>query len=614
MSAHRSRRRPTLAAIVMLLLASLQASPSHSTDTQAAAQPASASRSPVVLPASHEGGFRYHLRVDAPSALRPLIEANVGLARWQEFEDMTPPLFDRLARDAIGEARDAAAALGWFGARVEISVDAHAQPASVVLTLTPGEPTRIRNVDVRVDGIAAKDIPVGTGAIAQLQRDWRLPHGDMFTQSRWTLAKGTAVSQLAAAGYASAKIAASEALIDPDALAADLRVTLDSGPLFHVGDLRIHGLKRYPPDLILNFSTIGKGDRYDQQALDQFVRRLNATGYFASVQATVDPDPANAVAAPVDIAVIEAPTKRIDTGIGYSTDTRFRANLSWRDVDVDEHGRQFAVDARLEQKLSSVSTRLTSPPNAAGWSDSVSAELEHTDIENLVTGTVIAGVRRQGIDERDNWNFGAALYFDQQLPQGADNITSHALFVDTIRTWRRTDDLVAPTRGYNVAVQVGAGIPGVSSRGFGRFIAQFAAWHPLSRDLTLSMRAEAGAVIAQSRVGVPSPLLFRTGGDTTVRGYAFQSLGVKDGDAIVPGRYYAMANAEVTKWLSDSVGIATFVDAGNAVDVPADLRHLALGYGIGGRLRTPIGPFRLDLAYGHDVHQLRIHFSVGLAF
>src|SRR5665213_3892392 len=100
MSARRLRRRPTLAAIVMLVLASLQASPSHSTDTQAATPPASADRSPVVLPASHEGGFRYRLRVDAPSALRPLIEANVGLARWQEFEDMTPPLFDRLARVA----------------------------------------------------------------------------------------------------------------------------------------------------------------------------------------------------------------------------------------------------------------------------------------------------------------------------------------------------------------------------------------------------------------------------------------------------------------------------------------------------------------------------------
>jgi translocation and assembly module TamA len=526
---------------------------------------------------------------------------------------MTAPLFDRLARDAVGEARDAAAAQGWFSAHAEISVDTREQPASVVLTVTPGDTTRIRDVRVHVDGPAATNVPIGTEAIASLRGGWRLPPGEVFTQARWTLAKNTAVSQLASSGFAAATLTSSEASIDPDALAADLSVTLSSGPLFHFGDMRINGLKRYEPDLILNFSSIDKGDAYDAQTLNQLVRRLNATGYFASVQATIDTNPANADAAPVDIAVIEAPTRRIDAGIGYSTDTRFRANANYRDVDVDGHARQFVVDARLEQKLSSLSTRLTAPPDAAGWVDSVRGEVLRTNIENLVTETADAGLRRQGLDERNNWDFGAAYYFDRQSPQGAENISSHALFTDVIRTWRRTDDLLAPTRGYNFALQAGAGIPGASTRGFGRVIAQFAAWHPLARDLEVSMRAEAGAVIASSREGIPSALLFRTGGDTTVRGYAFESLGVKNGNAVVPGRYYAVASGEVTKWISDSVGIATFVDAGNAVDEPRDLHHLALGYGVGARLRTPIGPFRLDLAYGQDVHQVRVHFSVGLA-
>ena len=61
------------------------------------------------------------------------------------------------------------------------------------------------------------------------------------------------------------------------------------------------------------------------------------------------------------------------------------------------------------------------------------------------------------------------------------------------------------------------------------------------------------------------------------------------------------------------MGLAAFVDAGNAVDSLSDL-HLALGYGLGARVRTPLGPFRLDLAYGQDVHRVRVHFSVGLAF
>jgi translocation and assembly module TamA len=121
-------------------------------------------------------------------------------------------------------------------------------------------------------------------------------------------------------------------------------------------------------------------------------------------------------------------------------------------------------------------------------------------------------------------------------------------------------------------------------------------------------------VFANSREEVPSALLFRTGGDTTVRGYAYQSLGVQSGNATVPGRYYAVASGEVIRWINETWGIATFVDAGNAVDQPSDLSHLALGYGVGARLRTPIGPFRLDVAYGQDDHSVRLHLSVGLAF
>jgi translocation and assembly module TamA len=162
-------------------------------------------------------------------------------------------------------------------------------------------------------------------------------------------------------------------------------------------------------------------------------------------------------------------------------------------------------------------------------------------------------------------------------------------------------------------VQAGAGVPSVSTRTFGRLIGKSALWWPLDRNTELYARAEAGAVIAGSRDGIPSPFLFRTGGDTTVRGYAFESLGVQQGQAVVGGRYYAVTSVELTRWIGENWGIATFVDAGNATDSLSHF-HFAPGYGVGGRLRTPIGPFRIDLAYGQDAKSVRVHFSVGLSF
>ncbi len=343
------------------------------------------------------------------------------------------------------------------------------------------------------------------------------------------------------------------------------------------------------------------------------MRRLNGTGYFASVHAAIDEDPAHAADAPVHVAVIEAPPKRLEAGVGYSTDTAFRGNMSYRDVDVASRALQMYIDARVESKLQNASLRFVAPPAASGWSRATFARIERTDISGLVTQTATAGIRMSSLDERSQWQYGAAFYTDRQQPFGLSADDSRALYVDVERAWRRVDDLAAPTQGWIALLQVGAGVPGASTRGFERVIARYGLWEPLGLRWSLAARAEAGAVIAGDRTDIPSALLFRTGGDTTVRGYAFESLGIKQGDAVLPARYYAAASVEATRWVSDAWGIAVFVDAGNAFDEASDFR-LAVGYGVGARVKTPIGPFRLDVAYGEQSRQVRLHFSVGLAF
>ena len=274
---------------------------------------------------------------------------------------------------------------------------------------------------------------------------------------------------------------------------------------------------------------------------------------------------------------------------------------------------QFTTDVRLEQKLQSLSLRLLRPPDATGWSQAGTAQVERTDLSNLITQTASVGFRRISLDERDQWQYGTQYLVDRQTPFGGEPSDAHALYTDVERAWRRVDDLASPTRGTVTVVQAGFGAPGVSSRTFGRVVARFAAWHPIDRDDDFFARIEGGAVLASSRSGVPSSLLFRTGGDQTVRGYAFESLGVNEGDATLPGRYYFAGSVEATHWFRESIGAAVFIDAGDAFDDTHDLR-VAVGYGVGARVRTPIGPFRLDVAYGQQTRAVRLHFSVGLAF
>ena len=97
-----------------------------------------------------------------------------------------------------------------------------------------------------------------------------------------------------------------------------------------------------------------------------------------------------------------------------------------------------------------------------------------------------------------------------------------------------------------------------------------------------------------------------------MRGYDFQSLGVDENGAVVGGRALAVASLEYVHWISDW-GVAAFVDAGDAAARVRDL-STAWGYGLGARVRTPAGPFAIDVAYGERYNQVRVQFAVTLAF
>ncbi len=126
-------------------------------------------------------------------------------------------------------------------------------------------------------------------------------------------------------------------------------------------------------------------------------------------------------------------------------------------------------------------------------------------------------------------------------------------------------------------------------------------------------------MVSKNATALPTTQLFIAGGDNSVRGYAPGSLGITQANgSIRPGQYLSVGslewqrpirwNQQRTDWES-----AVFVDAGAVADQPS-LLHAQLGYGVGARWRSPVGPLRIDLAYGQATQQWRLHLSVGFTF
>jgi translocation and assembly module TamA len=556
----------------------------------------------------------YRVEIEAPRSLRKALEADLDLMRWREAEE--PPdaeLLTRLAHESEAQAREILAARGYVAARVRAEVFATEQPMRVRIRVKRGEVVRVRAVDVRFSGpiVASEDL-LDAQAMDEVRKEFVLQNGMIFTQERWLAAKQRALERVQRRRWPGASIAASEVRIDPARSSAEIALTIDSGSAFAFGDVAVEGLVRYGARRVETLRPYEPGETYDRERLERFQRRLASTGYFASAHVGVDTTTDHVEAAPVRVAVIEAPARRIELSVGYGTDAQGYGAAEYRNYDFLDTALRLRARVEADFLEQGVETEI-SLPERFGWSDSAGVRYEHSDIEDLVTDEVSLVAKSTALDEFSRPSFSGTFAMSRQKAAGVLSESVYALLLEYTHTWRATDDLLTPRDGWMAQLQLGAAPPGVSTRALGRAIARGAFYLPLTLRDDLALRAELGVVAAGGRTGIPQSMLFRTGGSTSVRGYDLESLGVERNGAVLGGRYFALASAEATHWFTEKLGAALFVDAGDAWDDLASF-PIALGYGVGLRAASPIGPLRIDVAYGQDDDTVRLHFSLGLTF
>jgi translocation and assembly module TamA len=130
----------------------------------------------------------------------------------------------------------------------------------------------------------------------------------------------------------------------------------------------------------------------------------------------------------------------------------------------------------------------------------------------------------------------------------------------------------------------------------------------------LLTRAEAGATLIDDLDSLPASVRYFAGGDTSVRGYAYNSLGPTDLlGAVVGGENLMVGSIEIDQMIAAEWSLAAFVDSGNAFDEITDFES-ATGVGIGVRWFSPLGPIRFDVAVplqSDAPDAYRIHITLG---
>ncbi|SMC29259.1 translocation and assembly module TamA [Andreprevotia lacus DSM 23236] len=562
---------------------------------------------------------RYTVTLDAPGEVSDLLQRHLDIYRWRDDakfdKEGLAPLVERIPVDATALLNTA----GYFAPKVVAHLDSGVTPPQVRIFVVPGEPTRFRNVDFKLQG-AIIDDPDREDRLQQRIVDaWQINPGQVFTQSGWDDAKRRVLQSLQNSRYPAARLEKNEVRIDPATASADVTLVADSGPLYHYGEIKVEGLQRYPEKLVTELIDFKAGDVYRRRDLLNLQSQLESLPYFGGAVVEAPPGATAPWQTPVTVRVQEVPLQRITVSAGYSTTSGPRGTASYSYNNLLDRGWVFDAVTALDRDTQALALGVSFPERASGYSHRVYTAVAHSDVENLQTQVWKVGVSRSltGLTGTNGIDRQIALeYLTERRDRGGEEIDELNALTANYRWVRRDlDNQRDPHRGTLLQLEVGGAVRGVlSDQTFVRVYGRGQHYLPFAGKGILISRLELGQTITRESTNVPTDWLFRAGGAGSVRGYDYQSLGIPGSDnTVVPAQVIATASLEAQYPVYKDWRGAVFVDYGDAAASISALKPVA-GMGAGARWVSPVGVVGADLAYGFDRKQVRFYFSLGMAF
>lgn len=496
-------------------------------------------------------------------------------------------------------------AFGYYHAEVESELAGEPGNWRAVYRVEPGERVTYETVKVDITGPASSE-----EALEKYLAGNPLAAGDPVEHARYESVKQELLKRTIGLGYLDASLSTHRVEVDLDTYGADAVVVVDSGPLYRFGEIRLIQ-ERLNDDYLRGFVDIERGDRFSDQEVLRLEQNLRNSNYFSEVRVEPRVDQAgDGGFVPVDVKLTPRKTSEYQAGAGFGTDTGIRGSLAWQNHRVNRRGHRFRSALQLSQIGGSIEGRYVMPFRDPRH-DRYELFAGYTEDEPDTSDSELArvGIQRSTAHGRTRIDLSFVYEREDFTVAGQSGLTD--LFIPGIGLSRVTaDDRLFTRNGLRWSATL-RGTPGVISdlaflqpRVSGKLIHSFG-------DMRVILRGEAAQTFAKLE-RLPASLRFFAGGDQSVRGFGYETLGPEnDQGEVTGGRQLLVGSAEVDYGISDKWRIAAFTDAGNAFDEFNEPLRKSVGIGV--RRITPIGPVRIDLAHpiSGGTSSVRLHITLG---
>ena len=528
-------------------------------------------------------------------------QARPWYAVWRKYPEFDPAVLEA----DLDQVRLLYRSRGYYQAQLtpDVELPAAGDAVRIVIHVDEGPAVKIERVDVTFEGTA-----LPPEEERKLLADLPIKQGETFTQKAYDAAFARLRTAYRDRGYARVNVE-KKATVDVAQDRADVTYRVVSGPSCVFGETSISGTQRYDPEVIRRELTFQPGTPFTQKAIDKSRENLVTLHLFRTIRLEEQPGDDPRVA--IEVRVTEAPPREVRLGVGYDTEEGIRGLASWRNYDFLGGARQLGLSARASQLERAIIADFLQPhfPGHNSRTRLIFTEAqEDEDPWTLVRTRISPRLEWKATEQVTGYVFYRAEYdvltevntfVRNALPRASP---SHGVLsgLGIGADWNATDDLIDPTRGWILGGSVEP-IGGVLGGDFGflRLIGESRAYVPLVRRLTAAARLRLGTEVLTGDTQVPLYERFYAGGINSVRGYGRWRVGPLVANEPIGGRSLVETSFELRHPITETIGAAVFVDAGqlgkHSFTFPfTDLQY---GVGFGVRYKSPVGPIRVDLGF-----------------
>ena len=544
-------------------------------------------------------------------------EAYLEILDKKDQPNLTEAWIEYLHEQAPEEIQKSLEPFGYYNVQVKSSLEQDEKGTWIATyAVTPGQQVKITEVDVRWLGAGAAE-----AELQEMIETFPVKVGDPVLHSTFDSAKSALLEKAVLLGYVDTDAIESKLIVYPLKNTAEIKLHIQTGEKYYVGAINLQQDVINEELAMRYLEGVHSGDPYSQERMLSIQRDFIEAGYFSRVDVQPVFDQVEDYHVPVDVTMEPAPRQNYSFGLGYDTDIGVNLNARWRHRRINKAGHHADAFIKLAQKERRIQASYWVPVrnpkiNKIGYTSRY--VYEDTNDTKRSTFDLEAGYYfkwREWVTkvftEFKNEKFTAGTEDEEVI-----NVVSLGASIDRTAFERA----IYPRRGWQLYSEL-RGSPGLvfENSAYLRAHVKSRLYLPIFSKGRVILRGELGTATVEDFSRYPLSLRFFAGGDNSVRGYEWKSLGPKDKyGEVIGGTDVLTGSFEYNHQVAESWLAAGFVDVGNAFDHEFDKFYT--GAGFGARWLSPVGIVRADLAWplnddgSTDYKDVRLHigFEVSL--